>query len=39
VNEKKSVQQVVVEVGYLSPEEADRILEPGRMTMPGVSGN
>jgi len=32
LEEKKSIRQVVVEMGYLSPEEADRILDPRRMT-------
>ena len=37
VKEKKTVQQVVVEMGYLSAEEATRILNPAVMTGPGVS--
>ena len=32
LEEKKSIRQVVVEMGYLSPEEVDRILDPRRMT-------
>jgi fumarate hydratase class II len=37
LNEKKSVRQVVVEMGYLSAEEAEKILNPGLMTRPGFS--
>ncbi len=36
--ERKAIRDVVVEMGYLSAEEADRILNPKRMTRPGVSG-
>jgi fumarate hydratase class II len=36
--EKKTVRQVVVEMGYLSAEEADRILNPGDMTRSGFTG-
>jgi fumarate hydratase class II len=36
LKEKKSVKQVVVELGYLSREEADRMLDPGLMTWPGL---
>ncbi len=36
--EKRPIKQVVVEMGYLSAEEADRILDPRGMTGPGVSG-
>jgi fumarate hydratase class II len=36
--EKKSVRQAVVEMGYLSEPEADRILDPGTMTRPGSPG-
>jgi fumarate hydratase class II len=32
LEEKKAIRQVVVEMGYLSPEEANRILDPRRMT-------
>ena len=32
LEEEKSIRQVVVEMGYLSPEEAERILDPRRMT-------
>jgi fumarate hydratase class II len=35
--EKKTARQVVVELGYLSAEEADRILDLGRMTRPGFT--
>ncbi|HET9130342.1 MAG TPA: aspartate ammonia-lyase, partial [Terriglobia bacterium] len=37
IKEKKSVKQVVVEMGYLSAAEADRILDPTVMTKPGFS--
>jgi fumarate hydratase class II len=36
--EKKTLKQVVVEMGYLSAEEAERILNPRVMTGPGFSG-
>ena len=36
--EKKSIQQVAVELGYLSAEEAGKILDPRGMAGPGVSG-
>ena len=36
LKEKKSVQQVVVEMGCISAEEAERILNPGLMTRPGL---
>jgi fumarate hydratase class II len=35
VKEKKSIKKVVVEMGYLSEEEAKRILDPKMMTKPG----
>ncbi len=38
LREKKTVKQVAVEMGYLSREEADRILNPELMTKPGLSG-
>ncbi len=38
LKEKKTVKQVVLELGYLTAEEADRILNPGIMTRPGCSG-
>jgi fumarate hydratase, class II len=37
LKEKKPVQQVAVEMGYLSAEEANGILNPGLMTRPGFS--
>lgn len=37
LKEKKTVKQVTVEMGYLSQEEADRILDPRIMTRPGFS--
>ena len=37
LKEKKTVKQVAVEMGYLSKEEADRILNPEIMTRPGFS--
>jgi fumarate hydratase class II len=36
--EKKTVRQAVVEMGYLTAEEADRILDPQGMTRPGFTG-
>ena len=36
VKEKKSIKKVVVEIGYLSEEEAKRILDPKKMTKPGL---
>jgi fumarate hydratase class II len=35
--ENKTVKQVVVEKGYLTPEEADRLLDVRAMTEPGVA--
>ena len=35
--EKKTVRQVAVELGYLSAKEADRILDLGEMTGPGFT--
>ncbi len=37
LREKKTVKQVVVEMGYLSAKEASRILDPTVMTKPGFS--
>lgn len=37
LKERKTVKQVVVEVGYLSEKEADRILNPEQMTKPRTS--
>ena len=37
LREKKTVTQVVVEMGYLSEKEADKILDPAKMTKPGFS--
>ncbi len=37
LKEKKTVKQVVREMGYLTEEEADRILNPEVMTRPGFS--
>ena len=34
LKERKTVKQVVVEMGYLNEEEADKILNPGLMTRP-----
>jgi len=36
LKEQKTVHQVTVEMGYLSPEEATRILNPAMMTKPGL---
>ncbi|HEY6951443.1 MAG TPA: class II fumarate hydratase [Bacteroidota bacterium] len=38
LKENKTVRQVVVEMGYLTAPEADRILDPQKMTKPGFSG-
>jgi fumarate hydratase class II len=38
LKEKKTVKQVVLEMGYLTAEEADRILNPETMTRAGSSG-
>ena len=38
LREQKTVKQVVVEMGYLSASEADRILDPAIMTKVGFSG-
>ena len=38
LKEKKTVKQVAVEMGYLSTEEAEKILDPEVMTRPGFSG-
>jgi fumarate hydratase class II len=37
LREKKTVKQVVVEMGYLSAKDADRLLDPAKMTRPGFS--
>jgi fumarate hydratase class II len=37
--EGKTVREVVVDEGYLSPEEADEVLDPVRMTEPGILGD
>ena len=37
LRENKTVQHVAVEMGYLSAEEANRILNPGLMTRRGIS--
>ena len=38
LREKKSVKRIVVEKGYLSEEEAEKLLKPGNMTKAGFSG-
>jgi fumarate hydratase class II len=38
LEEMKTVKQVVLEMGYLTAEEAERILNPERMTRPGFPG-
>lgn len=38
IKEKKTVKQVVVEMGYLSAEEAEKVLNPAIMTRPGFTG-
>jgi fumarate hydratase class II len=37
-SEKKTIRQVVVEMGYLAAEEADRLLDPRKITGPGFPG-
>ena len=37
MKEKKTVKESAVELGYLSREEAERILDPARMTGPGLA--
>jgi fumarate hydratase class II len=39
LKEKKTVRQVVVEMGYLSAEDAERVLKPEIMTQPGFTGS
>lgn len=36
--ERRTVQEVVVELGYLSAEEAKKVLDPAVMTRPGFAG-
>ncbi len=36
--ERKDVKQVVIEMGYLSPEEAERVMDPAAMTRSGIPG-
>ncbi len=38
IKEQKTVKQVVVDLGYLSAADADRILDPTVMTKPGFQG-
>ena len=38
LRDKKTVKRIVVEKGYLSEEEAERLLKPGNMTKAGLSG-
>lgn len=37
LRDKKTVKQVVVEMGYLDEKEADKLLDPAKMTEPGFS--
>jgi fumarate hydratase class II len=37
LEEGKTIREVVVEKGYLTPEEADRLLDARHLTMPGVA--
>ncbi len=39
IKEKKRVKDVVIEMGYLSEEEANKILDPKKMTKPGFPPN
>ena len=36
--EDKTVREVAIEKGYLTPEEADDVLDPAKMTTPGILG-
>jgi fumarate hydratase class II len=38
LDEDKTVREVVVEEGYLTEEEADEVLDPRKMTEPGILG-
>ncbi len=38
LKEKKTVRQVVLEMGYLAADEVDKILDPVAMTKPGIVG-
>jgi len=38
LRDKKTVKRIVVEKGYLSEEEAEKLLKPGNMTKAGFSG-
>jgi len=35
MDERKSIEQIVVDLGYLTADEAKRVLDPGKMTSPG----
>ncbi|HXX81027.1 MAG TPA: hypothetical protein VEI46_05725, partial [Thermodesulfovibrionales bacterium] len=37
LRDKKTVKQVAVEMGYLNEKEADKLLDPAKMTRPGFS--
>jgi fumarate hydratase class II len=37
--EGKTVREVAVEEGFLTPEEADEVLDPARMTRRGILGD
>jgi fumarate hydratase class II len=37
--ESNTVRQVVIDEGYLTPEEADDVLDPAKMTEPGILGD
>jgi fumarate hydratase class II len=37
LRDEKTVKQVVVEMGYLDEKEADKLLDPAKMTRPGFS--
>ena len=39
LKEGKTVREVVIEKGYLSAEEADEVLDPAKMTSPGILGD
>jgi len=39
LKEDKTVREVVIEKGYLSEAEADEVLDPAKMTSPGILGD
>ena len=39
LEEGKTVREVAIEKGYLTPDEADEVLDPAKMTTPGILGD